>query len=230
MSNEKTLPEQLAAVLKHAPEERHSYFQLKHFILGKERTPQGQMWQCLRELRSRYRDMTSLAMEIEDTKDNLRLLEIEGIKSTVWKRNVVPEVQHLLEEEMAIEVRKRDRKCASLRQTLDQLREKLRFIQQEALFFLEAFKAIESRHEMKDFDDFEAQKEYWDARIEERIRLKLLLQQPLDIELVETAMALPADSSVRVRVDEMLKRLEDRCRPKPAFNETINDGPAIIEH
>ena len=45
---------------------RHSYFQLKYFLIGKEPTLQSKMWQCLRELKTRNESITNMDLELEE--------------------------------------------------------------------------------------------------------------------------------------------------------------------
>jgi len=55
MSNEKelTIREEMHKILEKSPSERHSYFKLRYFLIGKETTHQGKMWQYIRELKYR---------------------------------------------------------------------------------------------------------------------------------------------------------------------------------
>lgn len=64
-------------LLEKAPEGRPSYYQLKHFVLGKQSTVQAQLWQCLRELQDRKDTMDNITFEIENCKDKLSLIEID---------------------------------------------------------------------------------------------------------------------------------------------------------
>ena len=60
---------QLDEVLKNEPVNRHSYVQLKYFLIGKEPTIQAKMWQCIKELKTR-RDSLN-ALELIHDKDRL---------------------------------------------------------------------------------------------------------------------------------------------------------------
>ena len=51
--------------------QRHSYFQLKYFLIGKEPTYQSKMWQCLRELRNRVESLDNMSLEIDELKDKI---------------------------------------------------------------------------------------------------------------------------------------------------------------
>jgi prephenate dehydrogenase len=53
VESKSTLENLQAVVEKHPLTGRHSYFQLKYFIVGKEPTPQAKIWQCLREMKAR---------------------------------------------------------------------------------------------------------------------------------------------------------------------------------
>ena len=56
--------------------QRHSYFQLKYFLIGKEPTYQSKMWQCLRELRNRVESLDNMSLEIDELKDKIEILDI----------------------------------------------------------------------------------------------------------------------------------------------------------
>jgi hypothetical protein len=55
--------------------QRHSYFQLKYFLIGKEPTLQSKMWQCLRELKTRSESLKNIVLENDDLKDKIEILE-----------------------------------------------------------------------------------------------------------------------------------------------------------
>ena len=57
--------------------ERHTYFQMKHFIVGKECTIQGQMWQIIRELRARRESLESLQEQIDDLDDDIKISHVQ---------------------------------------------------------------------------------------------------------------------------------------------------------
>ena len=60
---------------------RHSYFQLKHFIIGKEYTNQSRMWCCVRELQARKETLLALEDQIAEFEDDKELLQIDIQKS-----------------------------------------------------------------------------------------------------------------------------------------------------
>lgn len=176
----------LQEVCKLAPERRHSYFQLKYFVIGKEVTTQGQMWQCLREIQTRKDSLENMLTAIEETKDQIKLLEIKLNRFDRKKFN----------DETIKEIKGRQlaRKKKTLEKTLTKLQEDLEFCLQEAKFFMQMLDVLMREEELKDYDDYDAQKQYWNEKIAQQINLKMLLQQPLDTELVKTALSLNEDA------------------------------------
>ncbi len=217
MSQEIEFKKKIDLVLKDAPENRHSYFQLKHFVLGKEPTRQAQMWQCLRELQSRKDSMDRLELDIEETIDRVELLDIERRKKALklirLKDKKVAsvmekEVASLMEEEWKVRLRQYKRQKANLFQTIETLKKNLDFVKQEARFFLQAYEALAATTVLKDYDDLDSQKEYWNEKITQAINLKMMLGQALDIELVQTALSLNDDAPIKQQMHNTLKHIE----------------------
>ena len=44
--------------------QRHSDFQIEKFIIGKEHSFNGRMWQCMREIETRYESLVNINFEI----------------------------------------------------------------------------------------------------------------------------------------------------------------------
>ena len=103
--------EKLEKMVEQAPENRHSYFQLKYFVIGKEPTLQAQMWQCLRELQARKETIDSLALEIEDTKDQIELLDVEKEEEHAYwhSGNYGAAQQEVKDKKQDIKLRRLDR-------------------------------------------------------------------------------------------------------------------------
>jgi hypothetical protein len=200
MSNNLELFEKINVLVEKAPENRHSYYQLKHFIIGKQPTTQSQLWQCLTELQSRKETIDNLTMQVEDLRDDLLLLQIKESKVKV--------VYSEDEQEKEIKQRKRERKRESIVKTINKLEKQLEFVVQEARFFVQAFEAIEEVEKLKDFDDYDAQKELWEAKVSEEINLRLLFHQPLSPDTLKTALSLHDESRVKKEVLKMIEVVE----------------------
>lgn len=220
-----TFMNQLDEVLKAEVAQRHSYFQLKYFVIGKEPTHQARMWQCLRELKSRREALTALDFEIEEAKDNL---ELSNMQVTEWEgkkpgRSITATDQenNFDQRRYEINLRKLNRQVAAGAANLAQLEERKVWLLQEATFFLESYKNLEKVGPLKHFDDIDAQKEYWGEKLGHKINLKMLLQNPLDMELIETVIALPDDIPVKKQmvgrlnsVQNQLLQLKEEYRKK----------------
>jgi hypothetical protein len=199
------LIEKIDSVVKHDVVSRHSYFQLKYFLIGKEPTNQAKMWQCLRELKMRKDNYKNLSLQIEEEVDKLELQEINLLKVEKLKEN---ESDDLSKKELEIKVRQINRLILSIKNSLIDLEDKKKYLEEECEFFLQTYKNIEKIEPLKHFDDIDAQKEYWGTKLLEKINLKILLENNIDIELVETVLSLPDDIPIKQQVLNKLNNLQ----------------------
>jgi hypothetical protein len=205
---------------------RHSYFQLKYFVIGKEPTHQARLWQCLREIKARKESLRSINWEIEDSEDSIELLNIDIQEREIRQKNVQNSITYEKKQDRAarreeIELKKQKRQALAGAEGLDQLRMRKNWLVEEATFFLESYQNLEELESLKPFDDFDSQKEYWGKKLADQLQLKLLLQSPLDTELVMTILALPDDIPVKqdmVRrldsVQAQVEKLKEQCKQK----------------
>lgn len=201
MELEKNLGEEISSILENKPAERHSYFQLKYFLIGKEPTIQSKMWQTIRELKSRKESLDSLDLEIEDTKDKIELIDINKQKLALEQNlDIDPDRQDLVLREVIIKNRQLDRQKLSLQKKLISLDEKIKNITEECIFFVEVFKNLEKIQPLKHFDDLDSQKEYWNEKLTQKFNLKALTSGHFDTEMMETILALPDDLDVKKNV------------------------------
>lgn len=206
--NEKNLvPVDIDKVLNEDMVERHSYFQLKYFVIGKEPTNQSKMWRCLTELKARRESIEDINMEIEDTQDDL--------DSTSTTRSEFG--FDLNPNDSRINERKRLRRKKQLEKRLESLNRKLKNVQQEATFFEQAFRSLEKIEPLKPYDDFQSQTQYWNEKLLEELNLKMLLHQPIDTEVVKTIMTLDGETPVKKTmvkvfqsINEQAKQLEEK--------------------
>ena len=229
MSNNEEFFKKIDKVLEKAPENRHSYYQLKYFVLGKEPTTQAQLWQCLKELQSRKEAIETLALQIEDTKDEIELIKIDHEKfysdaDLVYQNSKLNEI---CKREQVIKSRRLKRKVESLLNNIDKMQKKLEFEIQEAKFFLQAFEALEKVEPLKDYDDHEAQQEFWEAKISEEINLRILTKQPLPSDLLRTALSLHEKSGVKAQVVNLLEgckaQIQVACEKESNVRKQINN-------
>ncbi len=209
MSDYEEFFQKIDTALEKAPESRHSFYQLKYFVIGKEPTIQSKLWQALRELQSRKETIESIGLQIEDLKDEIELnkIEIEKIQiSTLSSKD--ENLDKIYSKEKTIKLRKLKRREESLLVNINKLEKKLKFEIQEARFFLQVFEDLEKVEKVKDYDDYEAQKEYWENKISEEINLRILTKQQLSPELIKTALSLHNESEIRSNMVGIL----DNCK------------------
>ena len=209
MSNEISLnmelKEEISRILKNEVAERHSYFQLRYFLIGKEPTIQSKMWQCIKELKIRKEALDSLELEYQEQKDKLELLGIEESLSEIEKFETNSEQELALrDKQKEIKIRRIKRQKQAVISSLNEFINKKKYVEEESRFFLEMFKSLESTEKLKPFDDVDAQKEYWAERLSQKLNLKMLTNGQLDTELIETIVALPDDMKIKQQAIKML--------------------------
>lgn len=204
----KELQDRISKVLSYEVVNRHSYFQLKYFVVGKEPTTQAKLWRCIRELSARNESINSIEKEIEETEDNIMLSEIgiERLKKIKENEEAEDWEKELNKKELNISVRKRERKLQSLKESLVSLRTKRKESEEEAIFFIGAFESLVKVEPLKPFDDLESQTQFWNEKFAQLANLKVLLGQPWDTELIQSIMSLSDDCGIKAEVSNMLEK------------------------
>jgi hypothetical protein len=204
--------EQINKILENGLAERHSYFQLKYFVIGKEPTLQGKMWQCIRELGSRKDSLDSTEIQNHELNDKKELIDIKIEKNNLTLKNIesCPEGD-LNKRECAVIARQLERERQKTEDALVDLNKKHNYILEEANFFLETFKNLQEIEPLKDFDDLPSQQHYWDEKLSNELNLKLLLQRAPDVELVKTIMALNNNSPTKQQTIKMLENIQQQA-------------------
>lgn len=207
---EPSLMDEIREVVVSAPEQRHSYFQLKHFVIDKEPTHQAKLWQCLRELKTRQESIENINFEIEEANDRLGLIDIREEKERLKVQELISlgkdrQVADIAAREWEIKKRQNQRGRTFCERNIAKLKEKLAFLNQEAKFFLEIYKKLSEIEPVRDFDDLEAQTHYWNERLSQEVTLRTLLSLPLDAELAKTILALADGVPAKERMKNSLK-------------------------
>jgi hypothetical protein len=205
--------EQINKILENELSERHSYFQLKYFVIGKEPTLQGKMWQCIRELGSRKDSLDAVEIENYELNDKKELIDIQIEKNNLTLKNIEessPEGD-LNARECRVITRQLERQKQKTENALVDLNKKQNYILEEANFFLETFKSLEEIEPLKDFDDLPSQQHYWDEKLSNELNLKLLLQRAPDVELVKTIMSLNNNSPTKQQTIKMLENIQQQA-------------------
>lgn len=205
--------EQVDAILKKAEmPDRHTFFQIEKFIIGKEPTAQGQIWQIIRELQARRETVDSYKKDLSDAEDNLELFDI---KVERMNREIRQMAQHeemdLNIKENEINIRKIQRDKESLVKTSRKVNNKMKCIFEEMEFLAAGHKQIvELVGEEKNLDDEDAQKEYWNERLLEEFNLRVILKRPLDPDFVKTVMALHDDAIVKKHLTATIEGIQQQ--------------------
>lgn len=182
---------------------RHTFYQLKHFVLGKEVTTQAKMWKCLRELEARLTSAKSMKNGIEDAEDDCRMLEIrmEALEKKKTKGSLHREYRDIQRRKMA-------RRRGSLLESICEMKRRLAETEEEMNFFLGAYRQLEAMEPLRDHDDPDSNARYWDQNFAQEMQLRLMFQRPLDLELVKSILALDEGSETRREMVGMIEQIQ----------------------
>lgn len=182
---------------------RHTFYQLKHFVLGKEITTQAKMWKCIRELEARLGAAKSIASGIAEAEDDLKILDI---RAQVLEKKKSKSTLH--REYKEVRRRKLDRRRLALEESVSDMRRRLSETEEEMRFFLGAYRQMEAIEPLRPHDDPEANASYWDQNFAQELQLRMMLQKPLDPELAKCILAMHEGSSVRRELVGILDQIQ----------------------
>jgi hypothetical protein len=198
---EKSIRDQVSSLLKDNDlADRTSLFQFQCFILGKEPTIQGKLHQCLLELNSRKNALDSIDLEISEQEDKLEMLDID-----LQRKLKIVGSDEFAEKERGILIRQVDRMKSATLLHIDKLKKQQQNIEEESTFFVSAFEQLLKREALKQWDDPEVQKEYWNEKLRQEVNLKLLLRQLPDADTMRSILCLHDDSPLKKKTIEMLQ-------------------------
>ena|ERR1022692_129025 len=200
-------------ILQNEVVERHTYYQLKFFVVGSEPTNQSKMQCCLRELKTRRLSLENIQQEVEDLKDKTTILQMElekvSIESATDERGIdLMEIDDIerFEKEREIEIRGLKRRIRANERQVSELGKKFKYITEECQFFVTAFRQVEEEEELKPWDSLEVQKEYWDAKLGKEFKSRIILGQPLDREIVKAIEQLHDDADTKQQVMQLIQK------------------------
>lgn len=194
--------------------DRHTFFQLEKFVIGKEPTVQAQLWQIVREMQARLETIDSYRKQLEDAEDTLELfdLKIERQNRAMREESKAETTYSDLNlQEYEINIRKLQREKDSLILSARKVTKKLKCILEELAFLTMAYENIVKNHgEIKQLDDEAAQKEMWNEKLLEEFNLRVILQRPLEPEFVRTVLCLGDDSPVKQHVVKLVENIQKK--------------------
>jgi hypothetical protein len=185
---------------------RHTFFQLKHFILGKEITTQAKMQKCLKEIEARFESLNNMNLSIEEANDDIDIINLKILN--LEKKKVKSDINKQYKE---IQIRKLNRKKKLLINSLNNINKKLKETEEEVAFFTSAFKQLERIEPLKKYDDLESNQNFWNENFSQELQLRLLLQKPLDLELVKCILALNKEAPIRVEMIKILDQIQNKA-------------------
>lgn len=194
--------------------DRHSFFQIEKFMIGKEPTTQSQYWAIVRELEARRETVDTYKRDLEDAEDNLELIDIKierlAMEIETLKCHNDPDTG-LNIREREINIRKHQREKDSLVKSARKANNKLRCIMEEMAYLAAGHdKIIEKYGEMKPLDDEQAQKDMWNEKLLEEFNLRIILQRPLDPEFIRTVMCLNDDAPVKKNMSALISNMQKK--------------------
>lgn len=204
MNKNEIANQKIENIIKNEIVDRHSYFQLKNFLVGKEPTLQSKLWRCVREIKIRKDSIDSINLETEDVQDDIELIEIEEKQTKSENCDKVAEIK----------ARKLNRRKTSLNKRLFDLNQKLKNITEECDFLANCFFELEKIEEIKNYDDPKEQEKYWNAKLTEELNTKLIFGLPPDSELIKTIYALDSNSIVKNNLISLINNINERHNTK----------------
>lgn len=185
---------------------RHTFFQLKHFVLGKELTTQAKLQKCVKEMDARRKALKSMNLSLEDAVDEVEIIRLKWLSLEKKKSKSALDREH-----SEIQKRKLGRKKEMLLDSIEEIKCKIRETEEETEFFIKAFEQLEAIEPLKRYDDPEANAEFWNENFMQDLRLRLMLQKPIDLELVKCILALSPESPVRKEVVSILDQIQSKA-------------------
>lgn len=192
------------------PNDRHSYFQLRYFVLGKEPTMQAKMHRCQQELDMREQEIDSIKNQIGEFKD---LNEISEIKISKMKGDGI-----------AVRTRMEQRKVQARDKKIIFLERRLKGVEEEISFFKESLSKYSQKEPLKPWDDYEVQMEYWSVQLSQEINQRLILGLPVNLEVFKTVLCLPESpikSQVMALLENRIKSLESLKKKEELVDKIV---------
>jgi hypothetical protein len=198
------------------PAGKHTEFQLRSIING-QYTDHGKMWQCVREINARMESIDAMNLQMEQSKDDIRLLKIEieryklGIVEPLRPHSYSATgselIQKLATKEYKLKIRGIKRKIQSVRTSIETLKQRQSEAIQEIDYLSQLLDNLLKKKDWKGLEDNDAQWEYWNARYTNELHVRLLLGSPIDTELAKSILIQENDMSAK---NELLRFINAR--------------------
>ena len=204
-----TYEKALELVNKHNLPNRHTFYQLKYFVIGKEPTIQSKLQKCIKEIDSRKDAIRDMILSIEESNDDIKLIELK-IKSIDKKKTK----SSIDEEFKKINIKKLNRKKENLINNIKSIEKKKIDTEEEIKFLLATFNEIEKIENLKPYDDLQSNMEFWNENFSQELKLRILLQRPLETELVKCILSLNNSVPIKQELIQMIESSNKKESPK----------------
>lgn len=192
--------------------DRHTFFQIEKFIIGKEPTAQSQLWAIIRELQARVETINQFEKDLKDAEDNLELfdIKIERLDRAIREESTKNESNADLNiKEFEINIRKLQRDKEALIISAQKVSKKLKNILEEVNYLIGGYEKIVTNYGgIKPLDDEQSQKEMWNEKLLEEFNLRLVLQRPFDPDFVRTVLCLHDDAPVKKQMVTLIENIQ----------------------
>lgn len=183
----------------------HSHFQIKNFIIGKESSRIGKIWQAVREIQSRKESLVNLANDLEELKDNIDLAKLDIEEEKLLEINDEnPDLKAISSERKNINIRKKERALKKLYVSQQNLFTQRNNLADELAVFVEIFDSFGGIDAFKNYNEEESQIEYWRGKFEKEFILSNILGQPLSPEFIKSILAFAENGKISENIGAAL--------------------------
>jgi len=186
----------------------HSDFQIKNFIIGKESSKIGKLWQCIREIQSRSESLANLAIDADELEDNIKLAELDVEEQL--SKDMSSETSTIELARQEIQIRKKQRALEKLHKTKKLLENQKANVEHELSVFIETFESLGGIPEFKEYNQESAQLEYWNGKFETEFLISHFIGQPLSAEFIKTCLATPIKSKIYENIKNHLDLINEK--------------------
>ena len=192
--------------------QRHTDFQIEHFIVGKECSIYGKVWQCIRELQTRLDTLDAIDMELEELHDSLNYENL-NLKKLQYKLQDKPDenedivIFEIKQEKRKIQISRQKRKIFLIGKNIEKTHSRKADVLAESAKFSSLLEEIINDSSFVDINDPNAQLEFWNSKFHAELNLTAMLNHPINPELVKSVLALPNESQAKIQLENALNNV-----------------------
>lgn len=163
---------------------RPSFFALEYMLVGKEETHQAKLFRITEEIRSKISEVDSIDNQIEDTQDSIKLMEIDYKKIEDTEEGIIQ--KRMITRRIKGKIKENERMNQTKKARIEEIE-----------FLTNLYEKLVKIEPQKNWDDYNVQLEYFDAKIGKEISMRTMLNSGPCLELLKSALALPNESNIK---------------------------------